>query len=112
MGESRSAFGAIVAARAFALAGEPVPRFYARPLGMSLLAIVLFGIALQWLGLVAAVMVLVLVGAYAAHFEWSDGHLSHRYLQSSPCIPQSSNCRFLTNIVFRLPKPLLHHNCN
>ena len=30
------------------------------------LAIVLFGIALQWLGLVAAVAVLVLVGAYAS----------------------------------------------
>ena len=43
-----------------------MPRFYARPIGVSLLAIVLFGIALQWLGLVAAVAVLVLVGAYAA----------------------------------------------
>jgi hypothetical protein len=43
-----------------------VPRFDARPIGVSILAIVLFGIALQWLGLVAAVAVLVLVGAYAA----------------------------------------------
>jgi hypothetical protein len=48
------------------LAGEPVPRFYARPIGVSLLAIVLFGLALQWLGLMAAVAVLVVVGAYAA----------------------------------------------
>ena len=47
-------------------AGDPVPRFYARPIAVSLAAIVLFGIALQWLGLVAAVAVLVLVGAYAA----------------------------------------------
>jgi hypothetical protein len=31
-----------------------VPRFDARPIGVSILAIVLFGIALQWLGLVAA----------------------------------------------------------
>ncbi len=58
--------GAVIAVRAFAFAGEPVPRFQARPLAVSLLAIVLFGIALQWLGLIAAVMVLVLVGAYAA----------------------------------------------
>ena len=43
-----------------------MPRFYARPIGVSLLAIVLFGIALQWLGLVAAVAVLVLVGAQAS----------------------------------------------
>ena len=58
--------GAIVAARALVFAGEPVPRFQARPLAVSLLAIVLFGVALQWLGLIAAVVVLVLIGAYAA----------------------------------------------
>ena len=43
-----------------------MPRFHARPLVVSLFAIVLFGVALQWLGLVTAVAVLVLVGAYAA----------------------------------------------
>jgi putative tricarboxylic transport membrane protein len=58
--------GAIVAVRGLVVPGEPVPRFHARPLAVSLLAIVLFGIALTWLGLVAAVAVLVLVGAYAA----------------------------------------------
>ena len=58
--------GAVISMRAFVLAGEPVPRFQARPLVVSLVAIVLFGIALQWLGLIAAVLVLVLVGAYAA----------------------------------------------
>jgi len=58
--------GTAIAARGLVLAGEPVPRFQARPLGVSLLAIVLFGIALQWLGLVTAVAILVLVGAYAA----------------------------------------------
>jgi len=58
--------GAVTTGRAFALDGEAVPRLYARPLGISLLAIVLFGLALQWLGLIAAVAVLVIVGAYAA----------------------------------------------
>jgi drug/metabolite transporter (DMT)-like permease len=66
VGALLAVLGAIIALRAFVLDGESVPRFYARPLGVSLLAIVLFGAALQWLGLVAAVAALVLVGAYAA----------------------------------------------
>jgi hypothetical protein len=60
------ALGAVIALRSLVLEGEPVPRLYARPIGISLFAIVLFGIALQWLGLVAAVAVLVLVGGFAA----------------------------------------------
>jgi hypothetical protein len=66
VGSVLAVLGAIIALRSFVLHGEPVPRFYARPIGVSLLAIVLFGVALQWLGLVAAIAVLVLVGAYAA----------------------------------------------
>jgi hypothetical protein len=61
-----SALGVILAVRAFVIPGEPVPRFHARPIGITLLAIVAFGIALQWLGLVAAVAVLVLIGGCAA----------------------------------------------
>jgi hypothetical protein len=66
VGALLAVLGAILALRAFVLDGAAVPRFYARPIGISLAAIVLFGIALQWLGLVAAIAVLVLVGAYAA----------------------------------------------
>src|SRR5260370_30471077 len=66
VGALLAVLGAIIALRSFAFEGEPVPRFYLRPIGVSLLAIVLFGVALQWLGLIAAVAVLVLVGAYAA----------------------------------------------
>jgi putative tricarboxylic transport membrane protein len=66
VGALLAALGLLMALRAFALDGEPVPRLYARPIGISLIAIVLFGVALQWLGLVAAIAVLVLVGAYAA----------------------------------------------
>jgi hypothetical protein len=58
--------GLALTARAFVLDGAPVERFHARPLVISLLAIVLFGLALQWLGLVPAIAVLVLVGAHAA----------------------------------------------
>jgi Tripartite tricarboxylate transporter TctB family len=66
VGALLAALGAIMALRAFALDGPPVPRFEARPIVVSLLAIVLFGIALQWVGLVAAIAVLVLIGANAA----------------------------------------------
>jgi hypothetical protein len=66
VGALLAALGVIIALRAFAFQGEPVPRFYPRPIGVSVLAIVLFGAALQWLGLIAAIAVLVLVGAYAA----------------------------------------------
>jgi putative tricarboxylic transport membrane protein len=66
VGALLAALGAVMALRSFVLDGAAVPRFQARALGISLLAIVLFGIALQWLGLVAAIAVLVLVGAQAA----------------------------------------------
>jgi hypothetical protein len=58
--------GLIVAARALVLEGSPIERIQARPLLVSLVAIALFGVALQWLGVVAAIAVLVLVGAYAS----------------------------------------------
>ena|SRR5262249_22941628 len=60
-----AALGAIIALRSFAIDGPPVPRFQARPLIVSLAAIALFGVVLGLLGLVAAVVVLVIVGAYA-----------------------------------------------
>jgi Tripartite tricarboxylate transporter TctB family len=66
VGALLGAFGVVIALRGLAFDGEPVPRFHARPIGISLLAIVLFGAALQWFGLVAAIGVLVIVGAYAA----------------------------------------------
>jgi hypothetical protein len=66
IGALLAALGLIIALRSFVLDGAPVPRFDARPIGISRLAIVLFGIALQWLGLVAAIAALVLVGAYAS----------------------------------------------
>jgi len=58
--------GLIVAGRALVLAGPAIERVHFRPLLVSLAAIVLFGLALQWLGVVAAIAVLVLVGAYAS----------------------------------------------
>lgn len=58
--------GLIVAGRALVLEGPAIERIQARPLLVSLAAIVLFALALQWLGVVVAIAVLVLVGAYAS----------------------------------------------
>jgi hypothetical protein len=58
--------GLVIAARAFAIDGLPVPRFHARPVIVSLIAIALFGAALAHLGLIAAVAAVVLVGALAS----------------------------------------------
>jgi hypothetical protein len=58
--------GLIIALRAFAIDGPPVPRFHARPIIVSLIAIALFGAALAHLGLIAAVAAVVLVGALAS----------------------------------------------
>ena len=66
VGALLAALGLIMALRSLARDGAPMSDFHARPIVVSLLAIVLFGIALQWVGLVAAVAVLVLIGANAA----------------------------------------------
>jgi len=66
VGALLAVLGAVIALRGLVTVGPPVPPFQARPIGISLVAIVLFGVTLQWLGLIAAIAVLVLVGAYAA----------------------------------------------
>ena len=66
VGALLAVLGAVIALRGLVTVGPPVPPFHARPIGISLVAIVLFGVTLQWLGLIAAIAVLVLVGAYAA----------------------------------------------
>src|SRR5262249_8518278 len=58
--------GVIIALRAFTFLGEPVPRFYLRPIGVSVLAIVLFGVALQWLRVIPSGPVRGLIAPHAA----------------------------------------------
>jgi hypothetical protein len=60
-----AALGAIVAFRALAFDGPPVEQLTARPLLVTVLAVVLFGLALDYLGLAAAITVLVVVSAFA-----------------------------------------------
>jgi hypothetical protein len=57
--------GAILVGRAFVLDGPPIPRMHLPPLAITVIAVVLFGAALRYLGLAAAIVVLVIVGAYA-----------------------------------------------
>src|SRR5437879_4340108 len=57
--------GAILAGRAFVIDGAPIDRLHLPPLAVTIAAVVLFGLAFHWLGLVAAIVVLVIVGGYA-----------------------------------------------
>jgi hypothetical protein len=59
--------GVVIALRSFAIDGPAVPRFYVRPIAISLFAIALFGVALAHLGLIAAVAALTLVAAFASN---------------------------------------------
>ena len=58
--------GLILAGRAVVLDGPAVPALYARPILISIAAIGLFGVVLAHLGLVAAIVALVIVGALAS----------------------------------------------
>ncbi len=60
-----AALGAIIAGRSLVLDGPPIEHMHLPPLLVTIAAVVLFGIALGWLGLVAAIVVLVIVGSYA-----------------------------------------------
>ena len=66
VGALLAGLGLIIAAKSFAVDGPPVPRLHARPILISLIAISLFGVALAHFGLIAAVAVLVAVGAVAS----------------------------------------------
>jgi hypothetical protein len=59
--------GLVIALRSFAIDGPPVPRFHARPIIISLVAIALFGVALAHFGLLAAVATLVLIAAVGSN---------------------------------------------
>jgi putative tricarboxylic transport membrane protein len=58
--------GLVIALQAFATDGPPVPSLHARPILISLCAIALFGVVLAHFGLLAAIAVLVVVGAVAS----------------------------------------------
>ena len=65
IGILQAGLGAILLGRSFVLDGPPLARMRLSPLAITVVAVVLFGIALDWLGLAAAITALVIVGAYA-----------------------------------------------
>jgi hypothetical protein len=67
VGTLLAVLGLVIALRSFAIDGPPVPRFHARPIIISLVAMALFGVALSYSGLIAAVGVLTLVAAVASN---------------------------------------------
>jgi hypothetical protein len=57
--------GAILIGRSLALDGEPVPRFHLLPLAVIAVAVCLFGLLIEPLGLVVALAVLTVLTAWA-----------------------------------------------
>ena len=68
--------GAIGAMRAFLRNGEAIGRFHFRELLLILTAVILFGVLMRGAGLVPAVLVLVVLSAWASpRFRWREALL-------------------------------------
>ena len=67
LGGILAVLGAITLLRGLAFKGESVGRFNWKPLLLVLGSLVLFGIALQWLGLVIAIFALIIVSSLGGH---------------------------------------------
>ena len=65
LGGLLAALGGILIGRSLVLSGEPVPRFHLVPLAVIAVAICLFGVMIEPLGLVLSLAVLTLMSAFA-----------------------------------------------
>jgi hypothetical protein len=65
LGGALALIGIILVARSLVMTGEAVGRVHFIPLGIITVGVVLFGVMLEPLGLVAALVVVTLVAAYA-----------------------------------------------
>lgn len=73
LGGILAVIGVGILIESFFAKGEPVPKFYFRPLILIVLAVVLFGILLKPLGLVLSTAVLVGLGAFGGfEFKWKE----------------------------------------
>jgi len=73
LGLMLSALGAILILRSFRLAGAPLSFPTMKPLLIVSAAVVAFGLTVNWLGLVGATFVLVIVSGMASHeFSWKE----------------------------------------
>jgi len=57
--------GVLLIGRSLVLDGEPVPRFHVVPLAIIAVAVCLFGLAIEPLGLVVALAILIVLSAWA-----------------------------------------------
>jgi Tripartite tricarboxylate transporter TctB family len=57
--------GAVLIGRSLVLDGEPVPRLHVRPLAVIAVAVCLFGLAIEPLGLIATLAILIVLVAWA-----------------------------------------------
>jgi hypothetical protein len=65
--------GAILVLRSFKLSGEPISFPTLMPLGIVLLSVFVFGIAVNTLGLVISTILLVLIASTASHeYRWKE----------------------------------------
>jgi hypothetical protein len=68
-----AALAAVLIGRSLVLAGDPLPRFHIRPLLIIALAVCLFAVAIEPLGLVLALAMLTGLSAWAGpQFRWSE----------------------------------------
>ncbi|MDF2114325.1 tripartite tricarboxylate transporter TctB family protein [Roseiarcaceae bacterium H3SJ34-1] len=65
VGSLMALLGFFLAGRSLVMDGEPVARLHRRSVGIGLLSVVAFGIALRPLGLVPSIVILVLVSSFA-----------------------------------------------
>ena len=68
-----AALGAILVVRSFKLDGDPISFPTLMPLGIVLLSVFVFGVAVNYLGLVISTIVLVLIASTASHeYRWKE----------------------------------------
>jgi hypothetical protein len=65
LGGVLAALGIILVLRSLVLDGEPLPRFHVMPLAVIAIAVCLFGVLIEPLGLVVALAVLTVLSAWA-----------------------------------------------
>ena len=65
--------GAILVVRSFRLQGEPISFPTFMPLGIVLVSVFIFGVSVNYLGLVASTILMVLVSSTASHeYRWKE----------------------------------------
>jgi hypothetical protein len=65
LGALLAVLGVVLVGRSFVIAGEPMPRLHLVPVLIMTAAVIVFGVMLEPLGLVIAILVLVAISAWA-----------------------------------------------